>query len=262
MHCRLLVAAVTATRRHGPTVLVLLVCLLCGRAAAEPLPPNFVLRAVAPTILQDMRYAGPDNFTGGRIPGYDAPECVLQLAVAEALKRVQEDLEPQGLSLKVYDCYRPVQAVRAMAAWAASPKPDELTKRFFPRVSKRELFALGYIAERSNHSLGIAVDLTLVTVPHEPVAPFDSGALYGPCTGPVSTRAPDDSIDMGTGFDCFDPKSHTAAGGIPAESRRWRLSFVKLMTKHGFRNYAREWWHFDYVRAGAPEAFDFPISPP
>lgn len=252
----------TAARRHGPAALVFFACLLCGSAAAQPLPPGLVyLRAVAPTIIQDMRYAGPDNFTGGRLPGYDAAECVLLLPVAEALKRVQEDLEPLGLSLKVYDCYRPMRAVRAMNAWAADGRPPELSKRFFPRLNKAELVTLGYIAERSNHSLGLAVDAALVPLPHRAAAPFDAAELYGPCTTKAAARAPDDSIDMGTGFDCFDLKSHTASRDIPAESRRWRLFFAKLMAKHGLRNYAREWWHFDYVRAAAPEAFDFPIAP-
>jgi D-alanyl-D-alanine dipeptidase len=244
------------------TLLLLAALLLAPPAVAAELPPGFVyLRAVAPTIIQDMRYAGPDNFTGGRLPGYDAAECVVRLPVAEALKRVQEDLEPQGLSLKVYDCYRPLRAVRAMHAWVLEGRPPELARRFFPRLNKRELVSLGYIAERSNHSLGLAVDAGLVPLPHRAAAPFDSGALYGPCTAKAEARAPDDAIDMGTGYDCFDLKSHTASRDIPAESRRWRLHFAKLMAGHGFRNYAREWWHFDYVRAAAPEAFDFPISP-
>jgi D-alanyl-D-alanine dipeptidase len=251
MTCRALLILLSAAFLISPAV---------SASAAESLPPGFVyLRAVAPTILQDMRYAGPDNFTGGRLPGYDAAECVVLLPVAEALKHVQEDLEPQGLSLRVYDCYRPVRAVRAINAWAADGRPPELAKRFFPRLNKRELVSLGYIVGRSNHSLGLAVDAGLVPLPHRAAAMFDPAEIYGPCTAKAEARAPDDAIDMGTGFDCFDPKSHTASRDIPAESRRWRLFFAKLMAKHGFRNYAREWWHFDYVRATAPEAFDFPI---
>ena len=64
------------------------------------MPKDFVyLRDVDPTIQQDMRYAGADNFTGAPVPGYDAPECVLVRQVAEALKAVQADLKAKGFGL-------------------------------------------------------------------------------------------------------------------------------------------------------------------
>jgi zinc D-Ala-D-Ala dipeptidase len=229
--------------------------------ASVPLPPGFVyLRDVEPAILQDMKYAGPDNFTGARLSGYDAPECILREPVARALKRVQAELEPKGFSLKVYDCYRPARAVRAMRAWADDGKPEALTKRFFPRAHKAYLFSLGYIATRSNHSIGKAVDLTLVPLPRKPAAVFDPAAIYGACIGPASERAPDESIDMGTGFDCFDLKSHTAADDIALETKRTRALLVDAMERQGFRNYAREWWHFDYTGIGGGYN-DFPVAP-
>src|SRR5215475_4984860 len=89
-----------------------------GAAAQRALPPGFVyLRNVDPSIAQDIRYAGSDNFVGRPLPGYEAAECILRHDVAAALKRVQADLAASGLSPKVYDCYRPGRAVRAMAAW-------------------------------------------------------------------------------------------------------------------------------------------------
>src|SRR5688500_10734990 len=109
-----------------------------------------------------MRYAGGDNFTGRALPGYDAPECVLRADAAQALKRVQAALAPSGLSLKVYDCYRPERAVRAMARWSRGPE-DGTTRYFYPEADKRTLFASGWISPRSAHSSGIAVDLTLVS---------------------------------------------------------------------------------------------------
>src|SRR5687767_6430907 len=97
--------------------------LLMTPAQAQRLPPDFVyLRDVDATITQDMRYAGNDNFTGRALPGYDAAECVLRADAAQALQRVQAALAPSGLSLKVYDCYRPDRAVRAMARWSRSPE--------------------------------------------------------------------------------------------------------------------------------------------
>jgi D-alanyl-D-alanine dipeptidase len=246
-------------RRLG-TLAALTALLLPAAALAAGLPPGFVyLRDVAPGIAQDMRYAGPNNFTGHPLPGYDAAECVLRRAVAEALAKVQADLAAQHLGLKVYDCYRPTRAVAAFARWAKSAD-DGATRRFYPKLDKRVLFA-GYIAAHSAHSEGIAVDLTLVprgakesTKP----APFDATARYGPCTAPAAQRAPDNSLDMGTGFDCFDEAAHTASTAITPEQTRYRALLVAAMRKRGFRNYFREWWHFSYGARRA--AYDFPIE--
>jgi D-alanyl-D-alanine dipeptidase len=229
--------------------------------AQGALPIGFVyLRDVDPTIVQDIRYAGADNFVGRPLPGYAAGECILRRDVAAALKRVQADLTASGLALKVYDCYRPVRAVRAMASWANDGRAGEVGKRFFPRLSKSSLFARGYIAARSSHSTGTAVDLTLIRVSSAAAATFDVAASYGPCTGPAAKRSPDNSLDMGTGFDCFDVNSHTASAANDAEQRRWRAVLVAVMAKRGFSNYHREWWHFTYANRGAALHYDFPIN--
>src|SRR6266581_3707137 len=103
---------------------IVLATMVQGAAVQGALPPGFVhLRAIDPTIAQDIRYAGSDNFVGRPLPGYEAAECILRQEVAAALKRVQADLAAAGLSLKVYDCYRPARAVRAMAAWAHDGGP-------------------------------------------------------------------------------------------------------------------------------------------
>ena len=59
---------------------------------------------------------------------------------------------------------------------------------------------------------------------------FDAAKDYGDCTANVNLRAPDGSVDMGTGYDCSDVKSHTAAKSITAAQRRWR---EKLVTADG-----------------------------
>jgi D-alanyl-D-alanine dipeptidase len=229
-----------------------------ARELAQNLPTDFVyLRAVAPSIAQDMRYATYDNFTGRPLPGYQAPECLLRREVAQALARVQADLARQHLSLKTYDCYRPARAVRAMGRWSQGSGGG--AKRFYPRVAKGELFARGYIATHSRHSAGVAVDLTLIALPAPQAAPFDRAAHYGPCTAPAAQRAPDNSIDMGSGFDCLDVKSYTASGAVTPAQRHWRHVLKAAMSARGFRNYFREWWHYEY--AGAPRrAYDFPIE--
>jgi len=230
--------------------------------AREMLPPGFVyLRDIDSSIAQDMRYATSDNFTGHPLPGYAAPECVLRREAADALKSVQADLAKENLSLKVYDCYRPTRAVRAMAAWAHDGEDSEAAKRFYPALQKRNLFRLGYIAAQSKHSTGTTVDLTLIKRPPAAAAAFDPAARYGPCTGPATKRSPDNSIDMGTSFDCFDLRSYGANKEISPEQKRWRATLNAAMRRHGFANYFREWWHFSFTGAPEPRAYDFAIGP-
>jgi zinc D-Ala-D-Ala dipeptidase len=230
-----------------------------GQSARLPADFTF-LRDVDPSISQDIRYAGFDNFVGHPLPGYNAAECALRRLAAESLKRVQEELAPRGLSLKVYDCYRPDRAVRGMASWANDGKPSG-NKRFFPRFDKSELFARGYIAASSTHSRGISVDLTLVETGKRSERKFDAAASYGPCNGPAEDRAPDDAVDMGTSFDCFDPQSYTASPSITPDQRRWRALLNETMSGHGFKNYYREWWHYTYGVVPGGAALDFLISP-
>jgi D-alanyl-D-alanine dipeptidase len=229
-------------------------------AAQSTLPPGFVyLRDIDPTIAQDIRYATYNNFTGRPIDGYDAGECVLRRDVALALKAVQADLAPSGRGLKVYDCYRPTRAVRAMARWAHDGAPVGSNKRFFPRAPKNALFALGYIASVSRHSTGTAVDLTMIDKSAPPAAPFDPAATYGPCNGPAAARAPDNSLDMGTGYDCLDVMSYTHSAAVNAQERDRRAALVAAMAKRGMVNYFREWWHFALGRAGGLGYYDIPI---
>ncbi|MEJ1158545.1 M15 family metallopeptidase [Prosthecomicrobium sp. N25] len=220
------------------------------------MPDGFVrLADVDPTIRQDMRYAGPRNFTGRPVAGYRRPVCILTRRAAEALARVQAELAPRGLSLKVYDCYRPAAAVADFLRW--SREPDLSTKaEYYPREDKGRLFARGYIATRSGHSRGSTVDLTIV--PRDPTP--QAGTPGGPCTAPPPARAPDDGLDMGTAFDCFDDRAATAAP-VPAGPRANRLLLFDAMRRGGFANYAREWWHYGLLDEPYPDrTFDFPVE--
>jgi D-alanyl-D-alanine dipeptidase len=169
----------------------------------------------------------------------------------------------QSLSLKVYDCYRPQRAVQAFARWVNDEKESDTTKRFYPRLDKSQLFAERYISSASGHSRGIAVDVTLVRLPKTATPAFDARAGYGPCIGPAKDRAPDDSIDMGTGFDCFDVQSYTSNRDILPDQQSWRRVLVAAMQRHQFKNYEREWWHFTFTMPGAAELRlnDFSIRP-
>jgi zinc D-Ala-D-Ala dipeptidase len=228
------------------------------------MPREFVyLRDVDPSIVQDIRYAGSDNFTGKPVPGYQAAECILLAPVAQALKLVQAELADRNLSLKVYDCYRPQHAVAAFVKWSNDGAASEITKRFYPRLIKSELFKARYISSKSSHSRGNAVDLTLVRLRAEPQPMFDPKQRYGACSEPAERRSPDNAIDMGTGFDCFDLRSHTANSEISVEQQQWRRTLLAVMERYKFKNYEREWWHFTFQMpsAAALKYHDFPILP-
>jgi len=244
----------------GIAAAVVLAAMTQAAAAQRALPAGFVyLHDVDPSIAQDIRYAGSDNFVGRPLPGYEAAQCILRRDVAAALKRVQADLAASGLSLKVYDCYRPTRAVRAMAAWVNDGRSEAATKRFFPKLPKSSLLRAGYIASRSRHSSGTTIDLTLTRTGAAAPAAFDPTAAYGPCTAPLAQRSPDNAVDMGTSFDCFDAASYTASAAIGAEQRRWRKVLLEAMRKQGFANYDHEWWHFSYAGSAGAPAYDFPI---
>ena len=234
-------------------------------AAAQPepdAPPDFVaLRDVDPTILQDMRYVTAHNFTGGPVDGYLAPACILTRDAAEGLKRAQRQVNPQGYTLKVYDCYRPQRAVNEFAAWSRDAGDQRMKAEFYPHVDKADLFGDGYIAERSGHSRGSAVDVTLAGLPARQEPGYVPGGPLNDCTAPETARFPDDSIDMGTGFDCFDPLAHTLDPRVQGAQLANRLLLCSALQAVGFVNYENEWWHFTYQPERYPDTyFDFPVG--
>lgn len=171
-------------------------------------------------IRQEVRYATADNFTGAPLPGYGRPLVLLRREAAAALGRVARRLEAEGLGLKVFDGYRPVRATLAMVAWTE-------------RVGRTDLLDDGYIARRSRHNQGVAVDLTLIRL------------------------ADGSELDMGTLYDTFSEAAHTAnATGMVAANRQ-RL--VAAMAAEGFVNYVNEWWHFS-IEVPDPVPYDLPLD--
>ncbi len=246
-------------RRLGTAAALLLG--LAGPLAAEPLPGEFVyLRDIDPTIIQDIRYAGANNFVGRPLAGYEAAECIVRRDVGLRLRSIQRELKQRDLSLKMLDCYRPARAVADMVAWSQNGQESAAEHRFSPAFRKRDLFRLGYIAKRSAHSTGSALDLTLVDLKADNSAAFDAAKSYAECTAPAVERAPEGSVDMGTGYDCTDRKAHTASSRITASQRWWRDLLVTSMAQQGFVNYAKEWWHFSLPGRGG-KAYDFPVRP-
>lgn len=247
-----LAALLTATAAAAP-----------ARATPEPRAPrDFVaLHSVDPTILHEIRYVTPHNFTGERIDGYRQPLCILTRPAAEALRTAQRRLLPQGYSLKVYDCYRPQRAVDHFVRWAEDLDDQTMKAEFYPNVDKTRLFADGYIAEKSGHSRGSTVDLTVVKLPARPTRPYRPGEPLTPCFAPQDERFPDNSVDMGTGYDCFDTLSHTLDPRITGEQRANRMLLKNTLEDLGFVNLAEEWWHYTFKPEAYPDTyFDFPVS--
>lgn len=179
---------------------------IASDAAADSLLAD--VRSISPGIVVELRYATSNNFTGAPIPGYEGNRAYLRREAAAALAPVENSLAASGLGLKIFDAYRPVRATLAMVDW---------TKR----VNREDLLRDGYIASRSRHNLGVAVDLSLIRL-------SDSTEL-----------------EMGTPFDTFSPAAHTAnAIGIAAQNRQLLKS---AMEKGGFTNYDQEWWHFIFA---------------
>lgn len=194
--------------------------------------------ALIPDMQLDMRYAGSDNFVGRPIPGYDAPKCYLLRQPAQALAQVQSALRAQGLSLLIYDCYRPVRAVQAFVAWAHDPADQVNKARFYPDIDKPKLLD-GYIAEKSGHSRGATVDLTVVRCEQEMCTP----------------------LDMGTDHDWFGVQSHTDNPQLTEVQRSNRKLLVDAMAAAGYVNYPMEWWHFTWQPEPTPHtAYDFPVQ--
>lgn len=231
-------------------------------AGADKVPEAFVdIQKIIPDVLLDIRYYDQHNFLGERVDGYLAPKCFLTKEASEALAGVQKDLEPDSLTLKIYDCYRPQRAVNHFVRWATEIENTKTKKEFYPTVDKRNLFKDGYIDSKSGHSRGNTVDLTIVPLP-APIQPeYTPGQKLYECYLPAAKRFGDNSIDMGTGFDCFDELSHTANINIGTQQKINRLLLKSLMAKHGFRNYDKEWWHFTLKNEAYPDTyFDFVIE--
>jgi D-alanyl-D-alanine dipeptidase len=229
---------------------------------ASDLPAPFVyLSEIDPRIQQDMRYASENNFLGRTVDGYTAPQCILTRETAQSLKKVEDALLKKNLSLKVYDCYRPARGVRDFARWSHKDGDEKMKQQYYPDYDKDELFARGFIASHSSHSRGNTVDLTIVPV-DSTVPQFDPAKPLARCDASPEQRAPDNSLDFGTGFDCFGPKSRTRAEQISQAAKDNRRMLVEAMGEEGFWNYFREWWHFQKSGAAMDEEYNFPIRAP
>lgn len=226
------------------------------------LPDGFVyLQDVAPDIQQDMRYATSHNFLGRPVEGYQVPACILTREAAQQLIRVQQEAKSRGYSLKVYDCYRPKRAVQDFIQWSQNLNDQAMKAEFYPNIKKQMILRSGYVARYSTHSRGSTVDLTLVKLPVKPQARYQKGTQLVACYARYNRRFKDNSIDMGTGFDCFDTRAWSGSQAVSKQALRHRRLLQRIMSKHGFRPYKKEWWHFQLRGEPYPKTyFDFQIE--
>ena len=242
---------------------LLFLILTSPASAQEQAPPGaFVsLADVDPSIVVEMRYLTSHNFMGRRVPGYRENVCLLTRPAAQALARVQRSVRAKSYTLKVYDCYRPQRSVDAFVRWGKDLSDQRMKAEFYPRVRKARVFKEGYIATQSGHSRGSTVDLTLVRTPPRQQERYRRGDRLRDCAGPRRKRFRDNTIDMGTGYDCFDPLSHPYAQRFRGKVRRNRLALREPMITAGFKGLATEWWHFTLRDEPYPETFfDFPME--
>jgi len=224
---------------------------------AYALPNEFVyLDQIDPTIIQDLRYATAYNFVGRQIDGYESGRCILTKLAAQHLHEVQAFLLNKGYSLKVYDCYRPTRAVDDFVSWSKDQSDQGMKQLYYPRINKKDVFKLGYVALHSGHSRGSTIDLTLVSMNKQKKS-------YPPqsCLKPSIAMRNGYELNMGSSYDCLDPISHVDSQEISQSEKRNRLWLQSIMIRHGFNPYDKEWWHF--TLASEPymdQYFDFPVA--
>lgn len=185
------------------------------------------------------------------VPGYEGQRCIIDKEMAEALSSVQAKLLRKGLCLKVYDSYRPQQAVDFFAKWTEQPDTPLSKLYHFPNVNKRDLDPLSYLSRTSSHAKGTAVDVTIC-----PIVKSDNQM-------PESFLGIWDaeSLDMGVGYLCFDEKSWHDYPYLSDEQKGNRKLLLKSMVEEGFVPLDTEFWHYYYKRDRAPfTPFSFPIK--
>ena len=209
-------------------------------APENTLTPGFVyLKNIVPDIKLDIRYATSNNFTGSTVPGYKRPIAILTQEAANSLKAIYKHIQTKEMkkaigfskpTLLIWDAYRPQRACDSFKAWALNG--DHSTKsRYYPNTAKQDLFKLGYIAERSTHSRGSTVDLTIIDAK----------------TGKM--------LDMGSPFDLFDSISHPDSKKVTEQQFKNRQLLKSIMEKHGWRALSTEWWHFTLEGEPFPDTY-------
>ena len=199
---------------------------------------NFVeVKSVIPDVIEEIRYCSDHNFVGKRISGYQEPVALLTKEAAEALKKVADELRKKGYKIKIFDAYRPDDAVQHFRRWVGDLNDQKMKDEFYPDIDKELLFKEGYISSRSKHCHGSTVDLTIC----------DTTGM---------------EIDMGGHFDLFSEISHSNYTDSLSDAQiNNRQILRKAMENNGFKIAGTEWWHFSLIDEPYPEtSFNFPVK--
>lgn len=208
--------------------------LICSQS----LPDGFVvLTDYIPDLEVELRYATKTNFLGRPVEGYTSEIGVGTLELARQLKKVQLQLKPYGVGLKIYDTYRPQRAVNDFIQWSQHQNDTIMKRKYYPNLIKKNLFALGFIASKSGHSRGSTVDLTLI---------YNTGEMKGV------------EVDMGGTWDFFGERSNYSFSELTQNQKENRKLLRSKMIENGFKPYEKEWWHFSLIEEPFPDTyFDF-----
>jgi len=202
------------------------------------LPEGFVyIKDIIPSVTVEMRYFTENNFVGCKIDGYNANRAILTVQAAYALNNAAAALQSKGYTLLIYDAYRPAKAVEHFVRWANDLEDQAMKSVFYPDVNKENLIKYGYISQKSGHSRGSSVDLTLLD---------SQGKL----------------VDMGGTFDLFSNVSHSDTDSFVTETQAANRKILrKTMEDAGFVVSVQEWWHFKLINEPyIDEYFDFDIN--
>ncbi len=221
------------------------------------------LHEIDPTILTSPRYYSNENFVGTPVDGYKRSVIIITKQAADALKKAHDELKRDGYTLVVYDAYRPQQAVNHFMRWSENVNDQIKKSHYYPRVNKADVFELGYVAKRSGHSRGSTIDLTIIKNNQTLHAIEEKKRTL--LDGYTITILDDGTVDMGSSFDLFDTASHFENNLITEEFKTLRTYLKNIMEKHGFKNYAEEWWHFTLKNEPFPATkddsyFDFEVE--
>lgn len=188
-------------------------------------------------VRWDAKYATWDNFTGTPVDGYEVNRIVGSHAMAEALLEATRHAATAGFGLLLWDGYRPQRAVNRFLEWSTEPEDGRTKQAFYPNIDRPEMFTRGYVAPKSGHSRGSAVDLTLYRL--------DTGELAA----------------MGGRHDLMDERSHHGAPGVTGIDAQNRQTLCAVMEHSGFERYECEWWHYSLSDEPYPATyFDFPVA--
>eukprot|EP01130_Rhizamoeba_saxonica_P000907 TRINITY_DN10795_c0_g1_i1.p1 TRINITY_DN10795_c0_g1~~TRINITY_DN10795_c0_g1_i1.p1 ORF type:complete len:262 (-),score=41.21 TRINITY_DN10795_c0_g1_i1:176-919(-) len=229
-------------------------------AKTEYLPSGFVnVTTIDPTIRFHLRYLTDQNLLGTRIDGYHHSNLILTYEAANALKCAQKLFNIDGMSIMVYDAYRPTSAVAHFARWAKNQSDVKMKDQYYPRVDKSKLFDLGYIANKSGHSRGSTIDMSIIPIKDSlhPIKPFNRTLS----DGSTILILDDGTLDFGGSWDLMDEVSHYGTDFTDLEYAIRRKYMRGVMEKCGFEHYPYEWWHFGLRDEPFPDTyFDFPVE--